>query len=104
MTVTTTFRGTSSLTNPETPKIYNVSVPLANTEVSQALSVDTKKFMIRARGSTKMKLAFISGQSGTNYITIPAGCTFSEDSINFNGTLYFQCNDASQTVEILEWT
>lgn len=102
-TITGTFRGKAVVEAGATPTIYNVSVPLANTEVSQALSASVKRFTIRVRGESRLKLAFVSGQSGTNYITIPPGCTYTEDEINFTGTLYFQTVKASQIVEILEW-
>lgn len=102
-TITSTFRGKALVESGVTPAIYNVSVPLASTEVSQALSANVKRFTIRVRGNSKIQLSFISGQSGTNYITIPKGCTYTEDQLNFTGTLYFQTSNGSQVVEILEW-
>jgi hypothetical protein len=85
------------------PTIYNVPVPLAATEVSQTLSDSTKKFIIRVRGDAKLQLAFDSGQSGVEYITVPPGASFTEESILFTGTLYFQTTKPNQVVEILEW-
>lgn len=99
--VTTTIRGSIVRTEPT---IYNVSVPLANTEVSQTLSDNTKSFTIRVRGTCTLKFAFDSGQSGTNYITIYPGSSYSIEGLNFSGTLYFQTNKPSQVVEILEWS
>jgi len=96
-------RPTAQVESAGTPAIYNVSVLLANTEYSQALSSSTKKFLIRVRGQSQLKLAFTAGQSGTNYITIPAGTTLNCDDLSFTGTLYFQSVKASQIVEILEW-
>lgn len=101
--LTATFRGRAELITPATPTIYNVSVPNANTEVSQALSGSTKKFTIRVRGLATLKLAFTAAQSGTVYLTIPAGGSYSEDGLNFAGSLYFQTNRSTQTVEIVEW-
>jgi hypothetical protein len=103
-TITGTFRGKAVVEASSAPIIYNVSVPLADTEVSQALSSGTKKFTIRVRGQSSLKLSFESGQSGITYIYIPAGCTFSEESLNFSGSLYFQTTKPSQVVEILEWS
>lgn len=88
----------------QNPKVYNVSVPLANTEVSQALSANTKKFLIRVRDSARMQLAYEATESSTNFVTVPSGCTYEESELNFTGTLYFQTNKASQLVEIVEWT
>jgi hypothetical protein len=88
-----------------TPAIYNVSAPISGTEYSQALSTGTKKFLIRVRGNADLQLAFTNGDSSTTFITIPAGASYKEDSLNLSSlTLYFQCNKASQTVEILEWS
>ena len=100
--VTSTFR--SSASTATTPVIYNVAVPLANTEVSQVLSSSTKSFTIRVRGNARLQLAFAMGDSGTDYLTIPNGGSFTQESISFTGTLYFQTSKASQVVEILEWT
>jgi len=88
------------------PTIYNVSAPLANTEVSQALPSNTKKFSIKVRNhSAILKLAFVSGQSGTNYITVDRGNTHEVEGIKANAlTLYFQVNNPSQTIEILAWS
>lgn len=87
-----------------TPTIYNVSAVSAGTEYSQALNTDTNKFIIRVRGRANLQLAFTVTESATNYITIPAGSSFTADSLSFGGTLYFQTDKASQIVEILEWT
>lgn len=86
-----------------TPKIYNVAVATANTETSQTLSVGIKKFTIFVRGLATLKLSFTSGQSGTNYITVPAGSAYHADELKFSGTLYFQTTKDTQTVEITEW-
>ncbi len=98
----TTVRATTSVTNPT---IYNVTVPLANTEVSVALSANTKKFLFRVRGRAKANLAFTSGSSGTTYITVPVGTCLDQDNISaLNLVLYFQLDVAGQVVEILEWS
>lgn len=87
------------------PTIFNVNVPTANTEVSQALPPDTKKFIIKVRDSAaKMQLAFTAGQSNTNYISVSRGVVFSEEGISIAaGTVYFQLDKPSCVVEILTW-
>lgn len=102
--ITGTIRAKATLEQSQDPLIYNVPVLLANTEVSQALTVGTKIFTIRVRGTCGLKLAFVSGQSGTNYITIPPGANYNVEGLNFSGTLYFQTSKATQIVEILEWS
>lgn len=97
---------TREASTASTPTIYNVSVPLANTEVSQSLPSNTKKFLLKVRNNgSELKLAFTSGQSGTNYLSINKGATFVEDGIKVGSlTLYFQVNNANEVVEILAWS
>ena len=91
--------------NPSaTPKIYNLSAPTASTEVSQALSTDTKQLIIRVRGNAKLQIAFNVGESGTNYLTIPAGASLTLTELKTSATLYLQTDKNSQIIEILEWT
>lgn len=100
--VTSTFRSAGS--SATTPTIYNVSALVAGTEYSQALSPSTKSFIIKVRGSARLQLSFVSGQSGTNFITVPRGAAYTQDGLNYSGTLYFQTNEASQIIEIAEWS
>jgi hypothetical protein len=88
-----------------TPTIYNVLVSTANTEVSQVLPSNSKQFIIQVRNSgSRLQLAFISGASNTDYVTIPRGCSFQQSNIDTPSlTLYFQTNQSNQTVEILAW-
>jgi hypothetical protein len=102
--ITATVRARATLEQSTEPTIYNVSVLLSATEYSQALSPSTKKFMIRVRGNSKLQLAFVATDSSTNFITIPQGVSYSEDGLSFSGTLFFQTEKPTQTVEILEWT
>lgn len=99
--VTTTSRPRATVEAATVANVYNISVLLANTEVSQALATGTKKITIKVRGNSTLKLSF---SSGGPYITIPQGATWSNDGLNFNGTLYFQTTKPSQIVEIEEWT
>jgi hypothetical protein len=89
-----------------TPAINNVSVPTASTEVSFALPSGTKRFTIKARQTARLQLSFESGESGTEYLTVHAGCAFSESSLDssVDYTLYFQSSVAGITVEILSWS
>ena len=94
----------ASITQADSPTIFNKSAPTANTEVSQLLSNNTKKFIIKVRsGNAKLQLAFVSTESSTNFITVPAGAVYEDDGLDFSGTVYFQTNKASQTVEIRCW-
>lgn len=88
-----------------TPTIYNIISPgTANTEFSQALTTNTKKFTIRNRGKARLQFSFISGESGTNYITVWPGSNYTEVDLDLTSvTIYIMTAKASQTVEILEW-
>lgn len=101
--ITGTIRGRATVEASTSPTVYNVSVPLANTEISQVLSSGTKQFTIRVRGTAKLQLSFTSGQSGITFITVFPGGSYSVSDLNFDGVLYFQTNKVSQIVEILEW-
>jgi hypothetical protein len=97
---------TSASAGATTPTIFNLVVPAANTEVSQALPTDTRKFLIKVRDDlgAKMQLAFGSGQSGTTFITVGRGAIYVEDNVVLSSvTLYFQLDRAGKTVEILAW-
>lgn len=85
------------------PTVFNVSVPLANTEMSQALGSNVKKILLRARGASRTQFSFVSGESNINFITIPAGASYHVDQLNFSGTIYFQTSKGGEVVEILAW-
>jgi hypothetical protein len=88
-----------------TPLVVNVASALINTEYSYTFSANTKKILIKPRIDSNVKFSYISGQSGTTFITIPKGNTFSLDQLNLNGvTIYFQTDKPSNTLEILAWT
>lgn len=101
--ITGTVRARATIEQATAPTIYNVTVVSANTEISHTLSDNTKSFLIRVRGHSTLKLAFNSGESGTNYFTVAAGSNYLAEGLNFSGNIYFQTNKASQIVEILEW-
>ena len=97
--------GKVTLAGSTTQTIYNLSCPLANTEYSQALSADVTQLTIRVRGSATAQYTFTSGQSGTNFITIPRGTTRTIGALRLtSSTLYIQTDKANQVVEIEEWT
>ena len=91
-----------------TPTIYNVTVASADTEVSRALSNNTKQFFVKLRGqAAKLRLAFTTGgadpSTGT-FITIPANGFLSPAGLDLSSiTLYFETTSGSQVIEILEY-
>lgn len=88
-----------------TPLVINLIAILANTEYSYTFPTNTKKFSLRTRGNAKIQLAFVSSQSGTNFITIYPGNSYEEKELKLvSVTAHFQLNKAGETVEILSWT
>ena len=97
-TVQATISGATS------ERTTNLSAPVSNTEVSLLLSDNLKKIIIRSRNLAKIQYAFVSGNSSTNFVTIPGGASLSVDGLSFTGkTLYIQTDSSSNTIEIQEF-
>lgn len=89
---------------PNSPTIYNKTLTLANTEYSQALPAGCTKFTVQCRTAYDVKLAFVSGESGTNYLTIKTDYWYWEDGIlGTTRILYLQSAQAGVVVEIVVW-
>jgi hypothetical protein len=84
-----------------TATIFNVACPLANTEYSQVLPANTKKFVIKARNSSKILFAY--EPSATNYLTVNAGFSFVDDNFYTSVTVYFKNSKADEVVEIVAY-
>jgi len=85
-------------------KIFNKTMTDANTEYSQELPAGSVRFGVKCRGAYDMKLAFVSTESGTNYVTIPANAEYEDAAVRLKGkTVYFQCVAAGQVAEISCW-
>lgn len=101
-TVTSSGSQSVSLTGAENAKITNLAVSTPNSETSHSLVSNLKKLVFRCRTSASLKFSFTSGDSGTNYVTVPKHCTAEFDGLDFTGkNLYVQSPEAC-TVEILE--
>jgi len=88
----------------KTPTIKNLTLTNQDTEYSYELPNGTKKFTIRCRTDDDIKLAYIKGQSGIEYINIPEGADHFEDGINTAALiLYLQSPTAGVVVEIVSW-
>jgi hypothetical protein len=89
-----------------TPIIQNIDIALANTEYIAVIGLNTKKFIIKVRdGNSKMRIAYQSGQSGTNFVTIDYGTWYIEENLSLNSNLmvYIQTSKPSQIIELLTW-
>ena len=83
-----------------TPIIFNVTVGTANTEFSQALPANTKKFIIKSRNSAK--ITFYYSPSATETLTINAGFSFEDTSFYLGQTIYFKCSKAD-VIEVVAY-
>lgn len=84
-----------------TTVVLNKAVPIANVEISQALPTNTKNFVVRSRLGAKIRLAFNSGETATNYLTIMPGNVYTNTQYYIAQTLYFQSTKAGDTLEIV---
>lgn len=101
-----------------TVALYHKVMTLANTEYSQALPANTKKFTIRCIepvvvGATPsagpaFRLAYVTGKVATPtapFRTIDSSVVKSEDNLNLAAaTLYFACAVAGKVIEIEAWS
>lgn len=101
--VTTTAR--ARLVEATSPTIYNLALPVANTEYSQALSNSTKKILIRTRNGSQARFSFVLGGTSTLWITLKPHAVYFEENLDLNGaTIYIQSSGTGEVAEILEWT
>lgn len=85
-----------------TVNIYNITT-VAFTEDSQELPANTTKFLIRARGNSKINFAYAATTS-SNFLTIPVGANFVDDSF-YKDTkeIFFQTSKAD-VIEIVAFS
>jgi hypothetical protein len=88
-----------------TPTISNIPIPTANVEQSFVIPDNTKRLRISARGNAKIQIAFLPGQTSSNYITIHPGNVYEESNIlTTSKVLYFRSSKSNEVLEILNWT
>ncbi|MBA7597928.1 hypothetical protein ES703_04936 [subsurface metagenome] len=96
------------LNKAATPVIYNVAMTLADTEYSQALPANTKRFSIHLRDMSEFRFAYETGKVATPtepYETIPVGHEKHEEMIEpASLTLYFASPAATKVAEIEAWS
>ena len=92
---------------PTNPVIFNVTMTAANTEYSQALPANTKRFLIQTRDQSAFRLAFESGRVAAPtepYLTVTTQPYPEEDIKPSQLTLYFASGSTGKVVEIIAWT
>jgi len=82
---------------------FNIPLGLANTEQSQALPANTKKYVIKSRNNAVLKIANTVTESGTLYTELKANAVLTDDQFYSSQTIYFQSPSTGDTVEIIAY-
>lgn len=94
---------TAKVTAAKSVYITNAIATLAATEYSHVLQNNLKQLTVKARGNSKLQVAFVSGDSSLQYVSIPKGAALNLDAMDLSGTtLYYQASTALEVIEILE--
>lgn len=86
------------------PEIFNVDMTIANTEYSQVLPVDTKRFQVGIRDC--LSKYSISYQSNGPIFTLERGVVYEEQGVKLettNNTIYFKAPRDGVVMEIIIW-
>lgn len=90
----------------KTPIIQTFNIT-SLTEQSIILPVSTKRFLIKVRDyACVMNIAFEAGETSVDYLTVPRGCSYSEENLNLTTlyrTIYFKTNKINVIVECVSW-
>ena len=87
-----------------TPEIFNLNIINQGQEYSQALPANTKAFIIRSRNKGRLRLAYSSGGTNADYVTIPNGSSFKDVNFYTGATLYIQSTKPGDIIEIVAYT
>lgn len=88
-----------------TPLNHTLTVIAANIEQSFTFPAGTRRFLLRPRGNSKIKLAHVVTQSSTNYLTIFAGQVYQSPEFYPQAkSIYFQSPTAGAVIEAESWT
>jgi hypothetical protein len=84
------------------PVILPVSIPLANTEQSQAIPLGTKKVSLKSKTDANLLIGYTAGGP---YFLVPAGALQEINQLDSTVaiTLYFKSSKNSDILEIEYW-
>ena len=85
------------------PLVQNVVATLANTEYSFTFPNNIKRFRIKARTGSIVKISYTITESGTIFETIWPGSSLNDTNIEGGFTIYFQTSKANEILEITTW-
>lgn len=86
--------------------VLNVSIVSANTEYAFQLPAITKKFTLKSRIDSTLKLSFQVNGALTNYFTLYSGNIYNEEGMVLQAPLdiYVAASKPADTIEIIYWT
>lgn len=84
-----------------TPEIKNVPLPTMDTEVEINLTADHKGFVLRSRKVARLRLAFVSGGTSIEWVTIPLGGYYVENKKIIGNKIFVQSNKDNTTLEVV---
>lgn len=89
-------------TEANTEEILNEVLLLADTEYTITLPSFTQRYTIFTRDRKKMQLAYVAGETDTNYLTILPGDTHDSSRLDYLSakTLYLKTSSSNIEVEI----
>jgi len=87
----------------EIVEIANVAMATASTEYSYAIPKGTEKITFKLRDpANALQFCFVTGETATKYMTIPAGSSFTVEGLKFHDkTLYFEAPANTQVLEVM---
>lgn len=90
----------------KTPFTQNVAMPIAGNEYSVTVPINTKRFVLKCRGISKLQYAFISGTTNTVFSTLSPGAEWREENMVLTAalTIYFQATKPNEVLELVSWT
>jgi len=86
-----------------TPTIFNIACASNAVEYSQVLPANTKKFVLKARNSSSVKIAYTVGDTSILYFTLNSGFAFTDDNSYSGVTIYFTCSKNNEIIEIIAY-
>jgi hypothetical protein len=102
MSVFTSFAGQLNIAEITSYSVANVSVPTSNTEVEIVIPDTAVYVWIYNRTEGLTRMAFSSGQSGTNYVSlVPGSYQELRKKAGTAMSIYVQCPKNTQTIELL---
>lgn len=89
------------------PTIFNVTLSTINTEFSQLLPENTRKWTMESRSNDDFRFAFVTGKVATPtepYKTLKTGLTWFDDVLKLNSkTVFLASGVQNQVIEIVAW-